>query len=92
MAAADVDNDGKDEIYLPSYGDAKLFVITDSDGDAQTLDTTGVAAKTFVGNSEMGIISTTVQHGAAAGSYGVAIGGSSSGADMRIFAWGSGSV
>ena len=92
MAAADVDNDGKDEVYLPSFGDAKLFVITDSDGDAQTLDTTGVAAKTFVGNSEMGIISTTVQHGAAAGSYGVAIGGSSSGADMRIFAWGSGSV
>ena len=40
----------------------------------------------------MGIISTTVQHGAAAGSYGVAIGGSSSGADMRIFAWDGGSV
>ena len=33
-----------------------------------------------------------VQHGAAAGAYGIAIGGNAGGADLRIFAWGSGSA
>ena len=92
MGVADVNNDGKHEIYIPSYFDKKLFVITDSDGDAQAIDTTGYFDKSFTGNSEIGILSDMVQHGAAAGAYGIAIGGNAAGADLRIFAWGSGSA
>jgi len=38
IASADMDNDGKDEVYIPGYFAARVFVIKDMDGDALTFD------------------------------------------------------
>ena len=92
MAAADVNNDGKDEVYISGYYDKKVWVITDADGDAGSLDSTGSASKTFAGNTEIGIMATnTSQTGVAAGAFGVAMGGSP-GSDLTHWMFGSGSV
>ena len=90
MAAADVDGDGKHEVYIPGYGDAKVWVITDADGDAGSLDTTGASDKTFAGNTEIGIVATG-SHGVAAGSFGLAMGGTPGG-DLHHWAYGTGSI
>ncbi len=54
-SAADNDGDGKDEVYVTGYYDGSLFVITDSDGDATSLDQTGGPGD-WTGNSEIAII------------------------------------
>ena len=92
MAAADVDGDGKHEVYISGYYDSKVWVITDADGDAGTLDTTGSSLKTFAGNTEIGIMATnTVKNGVAAGSFGLAMGGAP-GSDLHHWAYGTGSI
>ncbi len=55
-SVADMDMDGKDEIYVSGYGDGSLFVITDADGDATSLDQTGTAADDWAGNTEVAVI------------------------------------
>ena len=90
MAAADVNGDGKHEIYIPGYGDSKVWVITDADGDAGSLDTTGTGDKTFAGNTEIGIVASG-SHGVAAGSFGLAMGGTP-GSDLHHWAYGTGSI
>lgn len=92
MAAADVDGDGKHEVYISGYDDKKVWVITDADGDAGSLDTTGAALKTFTGNTEIGIMAAnTGQTGVAAGSFGLAMGGAP-GSDLHHWAYGTGSI
>jgi hypothetical protein len=92
MAAADVDGDGKHEVYISGFYDKKVWVIKDADGDAGTLDTTGSSLKTFAGNTEIGIMATnTVQNGVAAGSFGLAMGGAP-GSDLHHWAYGTGSI
>ena len=92
MAAADVDGDGKHEVYISGYYDKKVWVIKDADGDAGSLDTTGSSLKTFAGNTEIGIMATnTGQTGVAAGSFGLAMGGAP-GSDLHHWAYGTGSV
>ncbi|HIN46192.1 MAG TPA: T9SS type A sorting domain-containing protein, partial [Candidatus Marinimicrobia bacterium] len=54
-SAADNDGDGKDEVYVTGYYDGSLFVITDSDDDATSLDQTGGPGD-WTGNSEIAII------------------------------------
>ena len=44
MAAADVDGDGKHEVYISGIM-IKVWVIKDADGDAGSLDTTGSSSK-----------------------------------------------
>lgn len=96
-AAADMDGDGKDEVYIPGYYDGKIFVITDADGDATSLDTTGQGAKDWAGNSEVAILA---ELGAYAGNgvaarygLGVIMGGAADTTDIRKFTYGgSGSV
>ena len=92
MAAADVDGNGKHEVYISGYYDKKVWVITDADGDAGSLDTTGAGDKTFAGNTEIGIMATnTGQTGVAAGSFGLAMGGAP-GSDLHHWAYGTGSI
>ena len=92
MAAADVDGNGKHEVYISGYYDKKVWVITDADGDAGSLDTTGASDKTFAGNTEIGIMATnTGQTGVAAGSFGLAMGGAP-GSDLHHWAYGTGSI
>jgi hypothetical protein len=55
-SVADMDMDGKDEVYVSGYGDGSLFVITDADGDATSLDQTGTAADDWAGNTEVAVI------------------------------------
>ncbi|NQV38506.1 MAG: T9SS type A sorting domain-containing protein [Candidatus Marinimicrobia bacterium] len=55
-SVADMDGDGKDEVYIPGFYDGEIFMITDADGDATSLDTTGSFDKNWVGNTEIAIV------------------------------------
>ena len=90
LAAADVDGNGKHEVYIPGSYDGKVWIITDVDGDAGSLDTTGSYDKTFFGNTEIGIIAHG-QLGVAAGSFGLAMGGVP-GSDFTHWMYGTGSI
>ena len=74
--AADMDGDGKDEVYVAGYGDSKLFAIVDSDGDANHL----------VDSTETAVIATGYSHGASAtAGFGVFVGGNNTGTDINKF-------
>jgi flagellar hook assembly protein FlgD len=74
--AADMDGDGKDEVYVAGYGDSKLFAIVDSDGDANHL----------VDSTETTVIATGYSHGASAtAGFGVFVGGNNTGTDINKF-------
>ena len=74
--AADMDGDGKDEVYVAGYGDSKLFAIVDSDGDANHL----------VDSTETAVIATGYSHGASAtAGFGVFVGGNHTGTDIHKF-------
>lgn len=85
-SVADMDGDGKDEVYVSGYYDGSLFVISDSDGDATSLDQTGSAGD-WTTNSEVSII---YEFGAnsgtgvgAANGFGVALGGAAGVSDIK---------
>ena len=74
--AADMDGDGKDEVYVAGYCDSKLFAIVDSDGDANHL----------VDSTETAVIATGYSHGASAtAGFGVFVGGNHTGTDIHKF-------
>jgi len=74
--AADMDGNGKDEVYVAGYGDSKLFAIVDSDGDATHL----------VDSTETAVIATGYSHGASASAgFGVFVGGNNTGTDIHKF-------
>ena len=67
--AADMDDDGKDEVYVAGYGDSKLFAIVDGDGDATHL----------VDSTETAVIANGYSHGASASAgFGEFVGGNRS--------------
>ena len=75
-AAADMDNDGKDEVYVAGYYENKLFAIVDSNGDANHL----------VDSTETSVIATGIAHGATATpGFGVFVGGTNNGVDVHKF-------
>jgi hypothetical protein len=75
-AAADMDNDGKDEVYVAGYGAQTLFAIVDSNGDATHL----------VDSTETYPIATGFAHGASATpGFGVFVGGGNNGVDIHKF-------
>ena len=86
-AAADMNSDGKDEVYVTGYYDGSLFVITDADGDATSLDTTG-AAGDWTGNTEVAIIEEFGANGGngidVASGFGVAMGGAAGVSDVHL--------
>ena len=74
--AADMNDDGKDEVYVAGYGDSKLFAIVDGDGDATHL----------VDSTETSTIATGVQHGASASpGFGLFVGGNNTGTYIHKF-------
>jgi len=84
-AVADMDGDGKDEVYITGYYDDEIYVITDSDDDATTLDTTGWTTRDWVGNSEVAIIGNS-QHGlAAVAGFGVFAGSIAGVSDIEMW-------
>ncbi len=85
-AVADMDGDGKDEVYVTAFDDAELFVITDSDGDALSFDTTGISDRSWVGNSEIAILGAGQYGVGAAAGFGVFIGGAGGESDIHMYA------
>lgn len=80
-SVADMDSDGKDEVYVVGYDDATLFVIKDIDGDATSIDAT----------TEVGIIGTGVVHACTATpGFGIVVGGGEAAADIFRFELASG--
>ncbi|MBC8216146.1 MAG: T9SS type A sorting domain-containing protein [Candidatus Marinimicrobia bacterium] len=87
-SVADMNGDGKDEIYVAGYYDGSMFVITDSDGEATTIDQTG-APGDWSGNTEVAIIH---EFGGYAGfgtdadaNFGVLHGGAAGVSDINLF-------
>ena len=54
-SVADMNGDGKDEVYVSGFYDGSLFVITDADGDANSIDQTGSAGD-WTTNTEVAIM------------------------------------
>ena len=74
--AADMNDDGKDEVYVAGYNSNALFAIVDVNGDATHL----------VDSTETSTIATGVQHGASASAgFGVFVGGNNAGTDINKF-------
>ena len=72
---ADMDGNGKDEVYAAGYYSNELYAIVDSDGDANNL-----------GSTETAIIASGVNHGASAtAGFGVFVGGNNTGTDIYKF-------
>ena len=92
-SVADMDGDGKDEVYVSGYYDGSLFVISDSDGDATSLDQTGSAGD-WTGNSEVSIINEFGAYAgtgvAAANGFGVVLGGAAGVSDIHYLELASG--
>jgi hypothetical protein len=74
-SVADMDGNGKDEVYVSGYDDGSLFVITDADGDATSLDQTGTAGDNWSGNTEVAVIGSNSLGMAAVAPVGVFSGG-----------------
>ncbi len=73
--AADMDGDGKHEVYVAGYYDARLYSIVDTDGDATHL----------VDSTETAVIASGTSHGAhATPGFGLFVGGNS-GSDIHKF-------
>ena len=83
-SVADMDMDGKDEVYVSGYGDGSLFVITDADGDATSLDQTGTAADDWAGNTEVAVIGSN-SLGMAAVEEGAVFSGGLPGNDVKMW-------
>ena len=86
-SAADMNGDGKDEVYVTGYYDGSLFVITDADGNATSIDTMGTPGD-WTGNSEIAILhefgaNGGVGIGATAG-FGVTMGGAAGVSDIQL--------
>ena len=79
-SVADMNGDGKDEVYVSGWDDGSLFVITDADGDANSIDQTGSAGD-WTTNTEVAIMHEFGQnhgHGVSAtAGFGVTMGGRS---------------
>ena len=84
-SVADMDGDGKDEVYVTGYGDGSLFVITDADGDATSLDQTGTAADDWAGNTEVAVIGSVSLGVSATAGFGVTVGGTAAVSDINLF-------
>ena len=80
-SVADMDGDGKDEVYIPGFYDGKLFVVTDADGDATSLDTTGMGDKSWAGNSEIAF-HTLTGYALGTSSFNTTVFGGSNGGDF----------
>jgi len=87
-SAADMNGDGKDEVYVSGYYDGSLFAITDADGDATSLDTTGGSGD-WTGNTEIAIIHEFGANGGlgvdAASGFGIVQGGAAGVSDVNLF-------
>lgn len=87
-SAADMNGDGKDEIYVTGYYDGSMFVITDADGEATTIDQTGEPGN-WTGNSEVAIVHEFGAYAAfgtdAAAGFGVLHGGAAGVSDINLF-------
>jgi len=84
-SAADMDMDGKDEVYVSGYGDGSLFVITDADDDATSLDQTGTAGDDWAGNTEVAVIGSN-SLGMAAVEEGAVFSGGWAANDVKMWA------
>ncbi|MCK5331808.1 MAG: VCBS repeat-containing protein [Candidatus Marinimicrobia bacterium] len=84
-AVADMDGDGKDEVYVSAYDDNEIYVITDSDGDALSFDTTGTSGRTWVGNSEIAILGEGTSGVGAVAGFGVFAGGTAGVDDIKMY-------
>ena len=84
-SVADMDMDGKDEVYVSGYGDGGLFVITDADGDATSLDQTGTAGDDWAGNTEVAVIGSN-SLGMAAVEEGAVFSGGWAANDVKMWA------
>jgi len=74
--AADMNGDGKDEVYVAGYYDTNVYVIVDSDGDATHL----------VDSTETAVIATGYAHGVSASpGMGLFVGGNNTGTDIHKF-------
>jgi len=86
-SAADMNGDGKDEVYVTGYYDGSLFVITDSDGNATSIDTSGVPGD-WTGNSEITILQELGAYGGlgivATSGEAVSMGGSAGVSDINL--------
>ena len=85
-SAADMDMDGKDEVYVSGYGDGSLFVITDADGDATSLDQTGTAGDDWAGNTEVAVIGSNSLGMAAVDEEGAVFSGGWAANDVKMWA------
>ena len=86
-SAADMNGDGKDEVYVTGYYDGSLFVITDADGNATNIDTMG-APGDWTGNSEIAILHEFGANGGlglgATAGFGVTMGGAAGVSDIQF--------
>ena len=86
-SAADMNDDGKDEVYVTGFYDGSLFVITDADDDATSLDQTGVPGD-WAGNSEIAILHEFGANGGngvvAASDEAVTMGGTAGVSDINL--------
>ncbi|SVB12627.1 uncharacterized protein METZ01_LOCUS165481, partial [marine metagenome] len=86
-SVADMNGDGKDEVYVAGYYDGSLFVISDADGDATSLDQTGTAGD-WTGNTEVAIIQEFGANGGngidVASGFGVVMGGAAGVSDVHL--------
>ena len=86
-SAADMNGDGKDEVYVTGYYDGSLFVITDADGNATSIDQTGGPGD-WAGNSEIAILHEFGANGGlgvgATAGFGVTMGGAAGVSDIQL--------